>query len=420
MAVRLILLAALFSMLQSWPTHAQELSRWLGASGRNRQVELTVFDVTVAPLSQRPGRETVTVATAWRNIAPSERMDEIEWKTSGVGGLATFGRPRPPVGREAVRHTAYLVPRVSDHVYLLTGGGSVTRLDDESEIRIPRYDDEVEWTGRFEIDAADSQMMLLLFFDFDGGHITIPLTERVPPREGDAPVSEARNDVIRARLYDSKPRGEALEVDLGLLSVSEGNAVEVELSGAMALLLPDGSVMEPGGKDNEPLLGETTRILPEWEQRIRIAFEGAAHAKAGILEISLPGRDALRLPLDPSAVQPVARKAIHAWEDGPGLMLELLQANHDAATGELVLRVRVANRCGSDLSFTPAAQFLLMEGGRQITLRDGEDEEDWVILNGATRTRELRYPVRPVPARVELLYRGFESENPIRMEVILP
>jgi hypothetical protein len=419
--MRLILLAACVSLLQSWPAHAQERSRWLGASGRNSQVELTVFDVTVAPLPERPGREAVTVATAWRNIAPPERMGEIEWKTSGVGGLASFGRPRPPVGREAVRHTAYLVPRVSDHVYLLTAGGEVARLDDAGELRLPRYDDEAEWAGRFEIDAADSEAMLLLFFDFDGGHIIIPLTERIPPREGDAPVSEARNDVIRARLYGSKPRGEALEVDLGLLSVSEGNAVEVELNGAMALLLPDGSVMEPVGEDNQPWFGETARILPEWEQRSRIAFEGAAHVTTGTLEISLPGREALRLPLDPSAAEPIARKAMHAWEDGPGLAFELLQAVHDDAAGDLVLHVRVANRCGSDLSFTPSVQFLLVEGGRQITLRSGDDDaEEWVVRDGATRTRELRYPLRQLPARAEILYRGFESEEPIRVEVTLP
>lgn len=419
MTVRLMLLAALCSMLQSCPAHAQERSRWLGASGRNSQVELTVFDITMAPLPQRPGREAVTIATAWRNIAPPERMGEIEWKTSGVGGLASFGRPRPPAGREAIRHTAYLVPRVSDHVYLLTAGGGVARLDDEGEIRLPRFDDEVEWAGRFEIDAADSNAMLLLFFDFDGGHIIIPLTEKVPPREGDDPVSEARNDVIRARIYGSKPRGETLEIDLGLLSVSEGNAVEVELSGAMALLLPDGSSMEPRGEDDHPWFGDSARILPEWEQRCRVVFEDAAHVTSGTLEISLPGREALRLPLDLSATQPVARKALHAWEDGPGLTLELLQAFHDEAAGELVLRVRVANRCGSDLGFAPSAQFLLVESGRQITLR-GDGDDEWEIPDGATRTRDLRYTVRRMPAKAELLYRGFESEEPIRVEVTLP
>ncbi|MBV5316683.1 MAG: hypothetical protein JZU50_02635 [Desulfobulbaceae bacterium] len=424
MGRRFVPLIIIFALFLTFPAIAQENTRWLGKSGCNAQVELTVFDITMAPLAEQTGRVSITVATAWRNIAPPQRMGEIEWKTSGVGGLATFGRARPPTGRAAVQHTSYLVPKLSDHVYLVNGNGGIARLDDNREIRLPRQHDEVEWLARFEIDKTETDALLLVFFDFDHGHITIPLTERVPPREGNAPVSEDRNAYLRARVYGSRTQGDDLEIDLGLLSTSEGNAVEIELSGAIGLLRPDGAVVEPAENSAVHWLTGTARILPDWEQRGRLLFTGGASGDPGVLEIVLPGVVPLHLPVKSGAnasaatVQP-GPKVLHTWEDGEGLHLELLQATPDLQSKGLLVRVRVVNRCGSDLSFSPAAQFRLVADGREVSVQASGNENDgtWVVRDGATRMLELRYALKGMPAKAQIRYQGFEADNTVPLEV---
>jgi hypothetical protein len=422
------LLATTFILVLSLalPVAAQNHIRWLGKSANNTQVELTVFDIIVVPIPEQPGRIGVTVATAWRNMATPHHMDEIEWKTSGVGSLSTFGRPRPPTGRAAIRHTSYLVPKLSDHLYIITGNGGMARLDDEEEgeIRLPRQNDEVEWIGRFEVDDKESESMLLVFFDFNNGHITIPLTERVPPREGVNPLSEARDEHIRARVYGTTINDETLAIDFGLLSTSEGNAVELDLNGAIGLLCGDGSVVEPS-KDSPPhWFDGIARILPDWEQRGQLHFDGAAQCRPVALEIALPGQTPLQLPLSPEAQgaksSPITTPpALHGWNDGPGLRLELLDVGHTGKTNALTLRLRVINRCGSDLTFSPVAQFVLMADGRKISAQDRKDSDEdiWLVRDGATRVLELQYPLKRRPGETALDYHGFETDNTISLEV---
>lgn len=293
-----------------------ESVRWLGVQGRNAQVELTVFDLASHAVRATPERQRVELATAWRNIAPPERMGEIEWKTSGVGGLASFGRARPPRGREAVRHTAYLVPRVGDHVYLAYGSGRIARVaeafaaDDgveeggteeetgpEREIRLPRQDDEVEWRARFEIDRDAAGAMALVFLDFDHGHITVPLTATAPLREGVGAQAEAANDYVRVRAYAVQARRDGLEVELGLLSTYEGSVVDTALDDAFRLRSADGSVHTPAALWPADWAGETARILPEWEQRARLSFDDVGDPGPWVLEVRLPGAEVLELPL---------------------------------------------------------------------------------------------------------------------------
>ncbi len=289
--------------------------RWLGAQARNTQVELTVFDIATHALPAAPGRQRVELATAWRNIAPPERMGEIEWKTSGVGGLASFGRARPPRGREAVRHTAYLVPRVGDHVYLAYGSGRIARVAEaaadegdgkregdvdggpEREIRLPRQDDEVEWRARFETDRDGVDAMALVFLDYEHGHITVPLTAAAPLREGVGAQAEAANDYLRVRVYALRALRDGLEVEFGLSSNDEGSVVDVALDDAFRLRSADGGVHTPAALWPDEWMGETVRILPEWEQRARLRFEDVGDPGPSVLEVHLPGVDVLELPL---------------------------------------------------------------------------------------------------------------------------
>jgi hypothetical protein len=421
MKVRLILLAALVSMLSSWPTHAQERSRWLGASGRNSQVELMVFDVSTSPLPKHPGREAVTIATAWRNIVPPEGMGEIEWKTSGVGGLASFGRPRPPKGREALSHTAYLVPSVADHVYLISGNGAVARTEDETEIRLARQGDEAEWIARFELERTQTDSMLLMFYDFDGGHISIPLTDQVPPHEGSSPLSEANNEHIRARIYAREVRDDGMEIEIGLLGTSEGNVVDVDLGDAFRLVLSDGTDVLPLAEAASEWFDGPARILPLWEQRARLLFVGTGLDKALSLDISLPGQTALHLALGRGQVPAVKATpppaTLHSWDDGPEVRLAVLRISVDAKNTELLVRIGVTNGCGSDLVFSPAEQFLLVSGRRAVPPEPAGTDGEWVVPDGTRAELELHYVMKRLSPTAELHYKGFEQDNRIQLEV---
>jgi hypothetical protein len=279
-------------------------TRWLNGQGHNKQVELTVFDVTLAPLPDKPDQIEVAVSTAWRNLEPPHVMDDIEWKTTGMGSLAGFGRSRKPSGREAVQHTAYLVPRIGDHVYLVYGVGGIARLEDDEEISLPRHNDEVEWICRFEIDKSKTDAMQLMFLDFDNGHINIPLTSKAPGKQGSAPTAEAANEYIRARVYSCSRTGNNTEVDLGLLSTSTGNMVEISIPEVIRVIPEDGSsasiekITPPAWED------DSMRILPEWEERGTLRFGRMVRCGKGSLEIALPGLEPLLLPLPPDKTKP--------------------------------------------------------------------------------------------------------------------
>lgn len=279
-------------------------SIWLNLQGRNQQVELTVFDITLAPVPDEPDRLEVAVATGWRNIALPHTMSDIEWKTTGMGSLAGFGRSRRPTGRESVQHTAYLVPRIGDHLYLDYGVGGIARLDDDEEISLSRQNDEAEWICRFEIEKSLSDAMQLVFLDFDNGHIFIPLTPKEPKRQGDGPVAEASNEYLKARLYSCSRSGNYTEVDLGLISNYAGNMVELSIPETIRVIIEDDSRAEIERMTPKIWEEESTRILPEWEERGRLRFGRMVRCGKGTLEIALPGLEPLLLPLPPDRTKP--------------------------------------------------------------------------------------------------------------------
>jgi hypothetical protein len=279
-------------------------SIWLNLQGSNQQVELTVFDITLAPVPDEPDRLEVAVATGWRNIALPHTMSDIEWKTTGMGSLAGFGRSRKPSGREAVQHTAYLVPRIGDHVYLVYGAGGIARLEDDEEISLPHYNDEVEWICRFEIDKSKSDAMQLIFLDFDNGHINVPLTSKAPSRQGDAPAAEAANEYIRARLYSCCRTGQHTDIEIGLISTSSGNMVELSIPEVVRVLTEDGSPVSIEKITPKLWEAESMRILPEWEERGTLRFGRIVKCGKGRLEIALPGLEPMLLALPPDKSKP--------------------------------------------------------------------------------------------------------------------
>lgn len=279
-------------------------TRWLNARGHNQQVELTVFDVTLAPLPDKPDQLEVIVTTAWRNLEPPHVMDDIEWKTTGMGSLSAFGRSRRPTGRAAIQHTAYLVPRIGDHIYLAYGTGGIARLEDDEEISLPHHNDEVEWICRFEVEKSKSDVMQLLFLDFDNGHINIPLTSKAPVRQGKAPAAEAANEYIRARVYGCSRVGNNTEIELGLISTYSGNMVELSISETVRVKLKDGSSADIEVMTPEAWEAESTRILPEWEERGRLRFGRMVQCGKGSLEIAAPGLEPLLLTLPPDKSKP--------------------------------------------------------------------------------------------------------------------
>ena len=59
----------------------------------------------------------------------------------------------------------------------------------------------------------------------------------------------------------------------------------------------DGGVHTPAALWPDEWVGETVRILPEWEQRARLRFEDVGDPGPSVLEVHLPGVEVLELPL---------------------------------------------------------------------------------------------------------------------------
>jgi hypothetical protein len=160
----------------------------LGLSAQNRGAHLTILNGCItsnyANIPAAAGKKLLVLASEWENIIP----------------LTLIEQKQVP--------TAYKIPNLADHLYLVVDGSRLSRLHPSANQmagHVPVNDFTLEQIGSiirgnivFEIpDSASS--MELRFYDFAHGHMVLPLGPAVAPAKPLA--SPMENEVLSAAVY---------------------------------------------------------------------------------------------------------------------------------------------------------------------------------------------------------------------------
>lgn len=390
----------------------------VGAAGRNTNVQLAVSDLrlmaAIAGTTAPPGFQYVVLATVWR-------------KTETV-----------------VSETPYVVPELADHLYLLVDGRHVLEVSATTEqlpdhvpypsLVVEKHGQEVRGAVAFAVPAGALRSLTLQFYDFDHGHITLPLYGTAPAIQDRPAAGPSRNQFLDAAVYRTEltrslgqavaPAGSRyLVVDFGAASVVTGAATQLDLD-QYAYLIEDGVyyyrvLTEPAGVPH--LMHGVVRFIPGFVRRGTLAF----------LVPEQPGR--LELLLDASMMVPLAFVLTPAVEaraqprpartitDGDVAQVLINSATAAARVGNhapaaarrfVVLDITIVNRQTPQGLVVQLEQFVLLDGGTEIQASGATERlphpmtAERVVPGGRRARFEIAFEV-PQGSTPRLRYQGF-------------
>jgi Mg-chelatase subunit ChlD len=125
----------------------------------------------------------------------------------------------PQMVRDRLVPVQYLIPKLSDHLYLVENGRRVLApsesdaagvFDPGGELNLPRAGMSVAGKLVYEIDAAAPPRELTLrLYDYAHGHFTLPVLAAVEPLPPQEPITRPlRNEVLELAVYDLKKSDE--------------------------------------------------------------------------------------------------------------------------------------------------------------------------------------------------------------------
>ncbi len=422
---------------------------WVEKSEKNRGIELTVFDYQ---LKEYIGEEEadsdevfIIISTLWQNIIPPVKKEISKSKDKGVGGLG-FGTPKPQKQtQEAELFTPYLVPNLRDNVYLIINNKHIIQIDEvTNELSAPlplknltlsEHEDELEGAIVFRSYKEEINSLLLVFFDFNQGHIQIPLVELVEAKEEiPAPITQ-ENEYLKISFYGIKPQGDISLIDLGVESVSKGNVVDLDF-GRNVFLIEDGLYQYEALETEEipfSLYG-LTRFIPYWERRGYLAFKNPPIQKNLSLLLNIPRAKPLSFDLNPNIPISLPPQPVAAIVDGEVAKIDILGLTRASMIegqypekDQQYLILDIITHCiplnQGNLILQSEKQFILLDqlGNKysmskvtQITPHGIKLEQS--VPAGTARRFNLVYEVPPNIQKITLYYRGFTLEENIPIE----
>jgi hypothetical protein len=389
------------------------------AAAGNRQATLTVPRFRVSSslgTQQAPARHAfLTVSTEWRTVGSIQ----------------------------------YLVPQVTNHLFLLLDGDRPATLSDATaaaphplaldQLLVPPSGGVVAGDIVFEIPDHGVSSLELLFIDSEQGNMNVPLFGRAPPTPN--PIAgPASNGLIETAILGMKenaavggvhaPAGRTyVLIDLRMRGLSPGNLVRLDPTMYSMLNDADGysyRVMALDGLDDE--FGAATQLLPLIPSRGTLAYLIAVPHAALTLAINLPEYRPMALALPNSG--PIASgvaKSLVRFEDPDTLTLNVVGlrraasvGTNSAATGKeyLILDLLFVSKVDQGIEFQTTEQLLLRDGQDQITvdaeaiaaLPHGMTENCVLAAHGHARFQVI-YQVRKAATHLTLRYRGFNADT---------
>jgi len=426
------------------PAHAQERTALAGQrSNKAVKVEVTAssFEPQVTSKTAPPGRAYFVLDTFWTNIHPRQKIsrDQLEGKqdrTMGVGGLKGGGGTEAKKVEYVNADVAYLVPSFYDHAYLLADGVSCP-LDKLTETVPGGHGLNKKFVLAKKGDSrkvrfvylvpAQARNLAFQFFDYDYGHVLIPIKGDLKLAAGaangtarglgslkDEYLELAATSVAFQSAYEGVVAPEGWRyavVKLQGKSLSKGNIIQVQPTEYAWLATRQGHLYYSIG-------GSTTdegfiRFTPEFAQSQEIVFVVPAVEKDFSLGMRIENRVyTLALNAPPAAGPVVEPKAVH--QDGGMLKIMLFGARREKGRIVLDLGIRSLIQSGAEIQI--AAQFILKAGGEDVAF----DEEatkalahrpptPFTVPPGSFVRFELAFAIEADPQA--LYYRGYESEK---------
>lgn len=427
----------------------------VGASGRNRNVELTVAEFRLLDPTRvvsssgahpaRPDLRFVVLTTVWKNLVPPRTL---EVPKRGPAGTVSGEK------ETVVAETAYVVPDLVKHLHLLIDRRYVAHVDPASarlpealplpRLVVERYNQEVRGAVAFVVPAGPFQSLTLQFYDFTQGHITVPVYG-TPPAQADRPVAgPARNQVLAASVYGVRTAAEAgtaqapagnrfLLVDVGATSLAPGQIAQVDVRQFVALV-EDGVYLYRPAPELPRLAHQfhgVVSLLPDFERRGVLAF--VVPEQTGRLELLVAAArvDPVTLLLTPDVAargQPQPKATIPDGEvaevllNGTALTDQVGEVAAPAGRRFLVLDLTVVNRSRTQGLVVQPVQFTVTDGQQRTApspvtakLPHGLAQERVVPPAGRGRF-EVAFEVPAGASSLRLAYQGFTKVE----EVPLP
>jgi hypothetical protein len=255
----------------------------------------------------RPGYEFVIVDTSWKNIIPLQLMDKTARSPTDVGGLGSFGnnkRPETDPAKMTMEPTAYIVPELRNHFWLLSDERFADTVDAQAQSAVPehlppggftlaKFEETLRGTLVFE-SPANAAYRALQFYDNTHGHALIPLSGSKPATPPPLIGAVQQNELMQLGVSEAgfgpagreAPAGQKYyTVGLRGVSLSPTDIVHLPLSQIVFLQTESGCVSQPQRDITEltrpfgdygaflptaPNEGQVTFLVPDDTQAVRL------------------------------------------------------------------------------------------------------------------------------------------------------
>jgi len=422
---------------------------WVEKSEKNQGIELTVFDYK---LKECIGEEEIDsdevfiiISTLWKNIIPPQKKEISKSKDKGAGSLG-FGISKSQEQTQEVElFTPYLVENLQDNMYLIINNKHIVQIDEVTnelsdpfplkDLTLPEYEDELEGAIVFRSYKEEINSLLLVFFDFEQGHIQIPLMELPETKEEISALITQENEYLKISFYEIKPQGDISLVDLGVESVSKGNVVDLDF-GQNVFLIEDGLYQYEALETEEmpfSLYG-FTRFIPYWERRGYLAFKIPPIQKNLSLLVNIPQTEPLSFNLNPKISISLPPKPVATIVDGEIARIDILGLSGASMIkgqypekDQQYLILDIITRCipldQGNLILQSGEQFILMDQlGDKYSISEVTQiiphgiKLEQIVPAGTARRFNLVYKVPLNIQKVTLYYRGYTLEENIPIE----
>lgn len=423
----------------------------IGAAA-NRAVQIEVLASGTQPRifgSQAPeGSSFVVVDTRWRNIHSKQRMDKSssEGKADRTMGAGTFGGGRT-AGSSADSvdvDVAYQIPRLADHVYLVADGmaNAVHAATEDipggakiaTAFTIAKLGETRDARLAF-VAPANAKNIALQFFDYEYGHVLVPIRGDAKRAAGDGTPSGKVLDKAQTAKLDIAAHSITFRQDFAGTAAPQGwKYAIVQLGGrsrSASGKVGDIVQIDPtkfiwlegeGGYVHPSTGGSTTangllRFTPEIYQMQEVAF--LVPAAADRLRLGLRAENEVaRLAVTDAKPSGIPR-ARGSHKDGNTMEVLVLGSRQEGEITVVDMAIRPLDTKGQGIEITADQQFIIVTAAGEVQAdmtatwnRANKPPQPFVVPPGTPVRFDLVYPNRGAPEALKV--RGFESEGRIK------
>ncbi|HEV2148890.1 MAG TPA: hypothetical protein VGR37_15905, partial [Longimicrobiaceae bacterium] len=421
------------------------------AASENGSVRIELLASAVQPRifghGAPAGEGFLVVRTRWRNVHAKARVEKAQMegkadRTMGLGNFASGGGASGST-EYVEADVAYKVPKFADHVYLVADGVATAlhpateEIPGGARLQLPftlAKQGETREAHFAFLAPTGAKNVALQFFDYDNGHVLLPIRGSAERAAGDgsppgkvldqaetAALALAVHSLDFRREYRGSPAPEGWRhavVRLGGRSRSERGGVRdiVQIDPVKFLWLEaDGGYVYPAVGGSTTAEG-VIRFTPEIYQQQEVAFLVPASAER--FRLGVRAKDEV-VRLAATAKKPGGLpRARASYKDGA--TMEVLLLGSERRGEHLVLDVAVRSLVDKGVEIDADKQLLLVASGAETPPDMGatwslphRPAYPLVVPPGATVRFELAFP--PHGAAEALRVRGFEGEGRLKL-----